>query len=64
MLDVAVFYDTGMVAPEFGDLALNRFKSDAGIGVRFHGPRSTPLRIEVAKSREGLHVIFAGSAAF
>ena len=64
MLDVALFYDTGMVAPEFGHLALNRFKSDAGIGVRFHGPRSTPLRIEVAKSREGLHVIFAGSAAF
>ena len=29
-----------MVAPEFGDLALSRFKSDAGIGVRFHGPLS------------------------
>ena len=64
MVDVAVFYDAGMVAPEFGDLALSRFKSDAGIGVRFHGPRNTPLRIEVAKSREGLHLIFSGSAAF
>ena len=28
-----------MVAPEFGDLTLRRFKSDVGIGVRFHGPR-------------------------
>ena len=52
-----------MVAPAFGDLTLSRFKSD-GIGVRFHGPLSTPLRIELAKGREGLHVIFAGSAAF
>jgi len=59
-----VFYDAGMVAPEFGDLALSRFKSDAGIGVRFHGPLATPLRIELAKSREGLHLVFSGSAAF
>ena len=64
IVDVAVFYDAGMVAPEFGDLALSRFKSDAGIGVRFHGPLATPLRIELAKSREGLHLVFSGSAAF
>ena len=53
-----------MVAPEFGDIALSKFKSDAGIGVRFHGPLSTPLRIELAKGREGLHLVFSGSAAF
>jgi len=64
IVDVALFYDAGMVAPEFGDLTLRRFKSDAGIGVRFHGPAATPLRIELAKSREGLHLVFAGSAAF
>ena len=64
IVDVAVFYDAGMVAPEFGDIALGKFKSDVGIGVRFHGPRNTPLRIEVAKGREGLHLIFSGSAAF
>ena len=64
MVDVAVFYDAGMVAPQFDDLTLSRFKSDAGIGFRFHGPRNTPLRIELAKSREGLHLVFSGSAAF
>ena len=64
IVDVALFYDAGMVAPEFGDIALSQFKSDAGIGVRFHGPLSTPLRIEVAKGREGLHLVFSGSAAF
>jgi hypothetical protein len=64
IVDVALFYDAGMVAPEFSDITLRRFKSDAGIGVRFHGPLATPLRIELAKSREGLHLVFAGSAAF
>ena len=63
-VDVALFYDAGMVAPEFGDLSFRRFKSDVGVGVRFHGPRSTPMRIEVAKGREGLRIVFAGSAAF
>jgi hypothetical protein len=64
VVDVALFYDAGMVAPAFGDLSLRRFKGDVGVGVRFHGPAATPLRIEVAKGREGLHLIFAGSAAF
>jgi hypothetical protein len=35
-----------------------------GIGVRFHSPLATPLRIELAKGREGMHLVFAGSAAF
>ena len=63
-VDVALFYDAGMVAPEFGDLSFRRFTSDVGVGVRFHGPRSTPMRIEVAKGREGVRIVFAGSAAF
>jgi hypothetical protein len=63
-VDVALFYDAGMVAPEFGELSFRRFKSNVGVGVRFHGPRSTPLRIEVAKGREGVRIVFAGSAAF
>ena len=63
-VDVALFYDAGMVAPRWDDIALRRFRSDVGIGVRFHAPRATPLRIEVAKGREGLRLVFAGSAAF
>ena len=63
-LDVALFYDAGMVAPEFGDLSFRRFTGNAGIGLRFHGPFSTPLRIEVAKGREGLRLVFGGGAAF
>jgi outer membrane protein assembly factor BamA len=63
-VDVALFYDAGMVAPRFGDLSFRRFKSDVGVGVRFHGLSNTPLRIEVAKGREGLRLVFAGGAAF
>jgi outer membrane protein assembly factor BamA len=63
-LDVAVFYDAGMVAPRFDDLSMRRFTSDVGIGVRFHGPLSTPLRIEVASGREGVRLVLSGRAAF
>jgi hypothetical protein len=63
-LDMAVFYDLGKVASHWSGLSLNGLKSDVGIGVRFHGPVSTPLRIELAAGREGLNLVFSGSAAF
>ena len=63
-LDMAVFYDMGKVTPRWDDLSLEHLKSNFGIGVRFHGPLATPLRIELAHGREGLHLVFAGSAAF
>ena len=64
VLDLALFYDTGMVAAKVDQFTTNRLVHDAGIGVRFHGPLSTPLRVELARGREGLHLVFAGSAAF
>ena len=36
------------------DLSLNGLKSNVGVGVRFHSPVATPLRIELAQGREGL----------
>jgi len=64
-LDLAFFYDTGKVAAHRSDLDLDGLKDDYGAGVRFHGPFSTPLRIEVASSRETrFNLIFAMSAAF
>lgn len=61
-VDMAVFYDAGKVASRRSDLDFDGLKSDAGIGIRFHGPRTTLLRVEAAKSREGLRIIFAFSA--
>jgi outer membrane translocation and assembly module TamA len=63
-LDMALFYDTGKVTPRFNDISWTGLASDVGIGVRFHGPLATPLRIELAKGREGMHLVFSGSAAF
>ena len=63
-LDLAVFADTGMVAPRFDALTTSQFVSDFGIGLRFHAPARTPLRVEFAQGREGLRVVFAASAAF
>ena len=63
-LDMAIFYDAGIVTNRFRELTLDGMKSDVGIGVRFHSPLATPLRIELARGSEGLSLVFAGSAAF
>jgi hypothetical protein len=63
-LDMAIFYDAGKVTSRWDELSLDRLKSDVGLGIRFHSPVATPLRIEIAKGSEGFHLVFAGSAAF
>jgi hypothetical protein len=63
-IDMALFYDTGKVTPRFDDIGWKGLASDVGIGIRFHGPLATPLRVEVARSREGTRIVFAGDAAF
>jgi len=63
-VDMALFYDTGKVAPRWDDLGFKGLKSDVGIGIRFHGPLATPLRIDIAKGSEGINIVFGGSAAF
>jgi hypothetical protein len=40
-------------------------KHDAGFGFRFHGPFSTPLRIDLGERvNDGFHIVWAASAAF
>ena len=63
-LDTALFYDAGKVTSSRSDLDLNGLKSNYGIGVRLHGPAATPLRVELAKSNEGLAIVFSAKAAF
>jgi hypothetical protein len=63
-MELALFYDAGKVTARRSDLDFDRLKSDYGFGVRFHGPLSTPLRIELARSHEGAKFIFASSAIF
>ena len=63
-LDMALFYDAGKVAARREDLDLKNLKSDYGIGLRFHGLRTTALRIDLARSRDGLNLVFSAGAAF
>lgn len=63
-LDVAIFYDAGKVTAKRSDLDFNDLTTDWGVGVRFHSPVSTPLRIEMARGKEGWHLVFSSGAAF
>ena len=63
-VDTAFFYDAGKVAARRSDLDFDGLKSDYGFGVRFHGPFATPLRVEVARSPEGLRLVVATHPIF
>jgi outer membrane protein assembly factor BamA len=63
-IDTALFYDAGKVTAERSELDFTDLKDDYGIGFRLHGPMATPLRIELAKSNEGLALVFSAKAAF
>jgi len=63
-LDMALFYDAGRVSAQRSDLTSGPLKSDYGLGFRFHSALNTPLRIEFAKSNEGLALVFSSKAAF
>ncbi len=63
-IDTAVFYEAGKVTQRTADFDLNGLKSDYGFGIRFHTPFPTPLRIEIARSNEGLSLVFSSSAVF
>lgn len=61
-VDMALFYDAGKVAARRADLDFDNLKSNVGLGIRFHGPQTTVLRVELARGTEGLRVIFGFSA--
>jgi hypothetical protein len=62
--DMALFYDAGKVTSRRRDLNFKGLKSDVGIGARFHGPFSTPLRLELAVGNEGWKLVVAANAVF
>jgi outer membrane protein assembly factor BamA len=63
-LDMALFYDVGMVASRLDQIARRSFVSNMGIGVRFHSPVATPIRMELAWGQEGTKIVFSSKAAF
>ena len=63
-LDLAFFYDAGKVTGRREDLNFTGLNENVGVGVRFHGPLTTPLRVDVARGSEGINLAFSGAAAF
>ena len=63
-LDMAFFFDAGKVTSRREDLDFSGLKTDAGVGIRFHSPVATPLRIDIAHGSEGVNIVFSGNAAF
>jgi hypothetical protein len=62
--ETAAFYDAGKVAARTSDLDFTHLKNDYGMGVRFHSPFSTVLRVDVARSNEGTRLVFAATPVF
>lgn len=63
-VDMALFMDAGTVAPNRRDLSLRDLRTSHGIGMRIHTPSATVTRIELARSREGMSLIFSFSPSF
>lgn len=63
-VDMALFFDAGRVAAAVSDIDLNRLKTSYGIGIRFHTPAATVMRIEVARTREGTSLVFGFGPSF
>jgi hypothetical protein len=64
IIDMALFVDAGKVAAERRDLDLDGLKTTYGIGIRFHGPTFTPLRIDLARGDEGIRAHITGGVSF
>ena len=64
IVDMALFIDAGKVTARRRDLNLRGLKTGYGIGIRFHGPTFTPLRVDLARGDEGILVHITGGLTF
>jgi hypothetical protein len=60
-LDMAIFHDAGKVVSSRAAINLRGLSHTNGIGLRFHAPSATLLRIELARGAEGVRLIVAFS---
>ncbi len=64
-VDMALFVEAGKVAARWADIDLDGLKRSYGLGVRFHTPAATVMRVEVARTRdEGTSLILAFGPVF
>jgi hemolysin activation/secretion protein len=63
-LDMALFADAGKVAGRARDLTLRDLKKSYGVGLSFHAPKATLLRVELARGSEGTSLSLAFRPSF
>jgi hypothetical protein len=63
-VDMALFLDAGKVTARRTDLDFTQLKTSYGVGVRFHMPSATLLRVEVARTGEGTALVFGFGPVF
>jgi AAA family ATP:ADP antiporter len=64
LVDMALFVDAGKVAPTLSGLNFDDLEIAHGIGFRVHTPAATVTRIELARGREGMRLVFSFSPSF
>jgi hypothetical protein len=64
LVDMAVFMDAGKVASRRADLDLQNLQTSYGIGMTLHSFSTTMTRIELARTREGMGLLFSFSPSF
>lgn len=64
LVDMALFVDAGKVAARTEDLTLRDLHATYGVGFTVHTPSTTVTRIAIARSREGLGLVFSFSPNF
>ena len=63
-MDMSLYFDAGKAVSRRSDLDLDGLRGNVGIGLRFHTPRTTTLRFELARGTEGFHLVFGWGAIF
>jgi hypothetical protein len=63
-VDMALFLDAGTAAARFRDLDSQTLKKSYGIGMSLHTPASTAIRIELARTSDGLGLGLSFSPSF
>jgi hypothetical protein len=64
LVDMALFMDAGKVAARSGDLDLAHLTATYGIGASFHTEKTTIMRIELARTREGNSLVLSFGPSF
>ncbi|MGQ0735128.1 MAG: BamA/TamA family outer membrane protein [Acidobacteriota bacterium] len=63
-VDMALFMDAGKVVADRDELDLRALTRTYGVGIRFHSPTVSVLRMDLARGRDGFRLAFTARPSF